>query len=357
MARSRATNSTIAAPSCGMSLTDIVEDFLRYAQFERGLAKTTQATYRCYLHRFLTWLSENGYRDPAITAFNTTVLRRYLHAVSAGRRPRTVRSAFHPLRTLSLYLVRMGTLSENPCEPIALPKKDAAHRALVSDEEVRQLLLACERQSDSRRIALARAIISTLVFAGLRRQELLDLRVTDVQPDGSGSLLVRSGKGGKSRTVYPCHECLTALQEWIAVRSECTHNWLWARDRSHRMGDEGLASLVETVKATAGLAGHDNIKPHSLRHNCATRLMRNGADLRSIQAFLGHSQLETTAVYLHTDTERLRHISHLGSLGGSQLSTSQASHDTAKSMGRSKSDLASDFFLRRRSAGARSVAR
>lgn len=355
MARPRTTIPTPASDLCGMSLTDIVEDFLRYAQYERGLAKTTQATYRCYLNRFLAWLSENGYRDPAVTAFNTVVLRRYLHAVSAGRRPGTVRSAFHPLRTLSVYLVKMGTLTENPCEQIALPKKDAAYRLLVSDDEVQQLLLACERQPDARRIALTRAVISVLSFAGLRRQELLDLKVGDVQPDGKGGIIVRSGKGGKERTVYPCIECLRALRDWIAVRGECAHDWLWARDRSHRMGDEGLASLLEAVKATAGLASHDNIKPHSLRHNCATRLMRNGADLRSIQTFLEHSQLETTAVYLHTDTERLRQIAQLGSLKTGQQPALQGVQEKAKSTERIKKDLTSGFFQRRRSSGTRSA--
>jgi site-specific recombinase XerD len=80
------------------------------------------------------------------------------------------------------------------------------------------------------------------------------------------------------------------------------------------MHDNGLHNLIEALKATAGLRDHANILPHSLRHACATRLMRNGADIRSIQAFLGHSQMTTTAQYLHTDEERLRDISELASM-------------------------------------------
>ncbi|MEO7716670.1 MAG: tyrosine-type recombinase/integrase [Capsulimonas sp.] len=337
-------------PVLHVLLSDAVADYLRYIQFERGLSKTTQSSYGCYIRRFLSWLSTNGYAEPSLTTFNSTVLRRYLYAVSEGKRPRTVRSAFHPLRGLAVFLKEQNLLTENPCEAIKLPKKDAAHRLLVSDDEVAQLLLACERQREVRRRALSRAMISVLVYAGLRRQELIDLKVSDIHAGGEPTITVRSGKGGKSRTIYPCRECMAALGEWLAVREECSHDWLWARDRSHRMGDAGVASTLETVKAIAGLGGHDNIKPHSLRHNCATRLLRNGADLRSIQALLGHSQLETTAVYLHTDAERLRQISELGSLNGrnylpTQPQSATEPRETAKSNGR-----LSGFVQRRRTA-------
>lgn len=354
MARTCAAKPHPPADSVGLSFADVTDNFLRYIQYEQGLSKTTQHSYGCYLRRFHKWLDANGYKNATLSAFNSQVLRRYLHSISGGLRPRSIRSAFHPLRALSVYLVDMGSLTENPCDTIALPKKDAAHRLLVSDDEVAQLLLACVRQSDERQIALSRAVLSVLVYAGLRRQELLDLKLDDIR-GSDGGIVVRSGKGGKSRTVYPCRECCNAVQDWIAVRGTYPHDWLWARDGSRRIGDEGLASLLETVKATAGLAGHDNIKPHSLRHNCATRLMRNGADLRSIQAFLGHSQLETTAVYLHTDSERLRFISHLGSLEAAKSPLRQGASHIAKSPGHKPNDATSGFFQRRRSSGNRSV--
>jgi len=356
MARSRVVVPKPPDDSVGLSFADVTENFLRYIQYEKGLSKTTQHSYGCYLRRFQKWLEANGYQNAALSAFNSHVLRRYLHSVSAGLRPRSVRSAFHPLRALSVYLVDMGSLSENPCNTIALPKKDAAHRLLVSDDEVRQLLIACERQPSERQIAVSRAVISVLVYAGLRRQELLDLRVTDIRGE-DGGIVVQDGKGGKSRTVYPCRECISAVHDWIAIRGASRHDWLWARDGSRRIGDEGLTSLLEAVKATAGLAGHDNIKPHSLRHNCATRLMRNGADLRSIQIFLGHSQLETTAVYLHTDTERLRFISQLGSLNAAKQATPAESSAPTKSAERNKKEVSSGFFQRRRSPGNRSADR
>jgi len=197
-----------------------------------------------------------------------------------------------------------------------MPKKDAAKRLLVTDEEVNQLLQACERQKDPRIVALSRALVSVLVYTGLRREELLTLHVSDVQFDDK-SILVRSGKGGKSRTVYPHPDCLTALREWIALRpKDCKHTFLWARDSSRRIYDEGCMSILETVKAIAGLADHVNIKPHSLRHNYATRLLKNGADLRSIQSALGHAQLTTTAIYLHLTEQQARGTAGFASVAG-----------------------------------------
>jgi site-specific recombinase XerD len=186
---------------------------------------------------------------------------------------------------------------------------------------------ACERQSKPRQVALSRALLSVLIYAGLRREELLCLYVSDVN-FSEKSILVRSGKGSKSRKVFPCEECLTAVREWLAFRpNNCTHEYLWARDRSRRMYEYGLVATLEQVKAIAGLADHDNIKPHSLRHNFATRLLRNGADVRSIQSALGHSNLATTSIYLHVDEERLKEVAHLSSL---KPQTNTQKQDTGK---------------------------
>lgn len=290
-----------------MQLADAIQDFVNHITHERRLARTTVTGYGMYLKHFTGWLEQNGYTDATLEAFNTPTLRRYLYGLSSkGRRPRTIRGAFHPIIGLGAFLVSNGILKENPAKALTMPKKDAAKRLLVTDEEVSALLQACERQKDPRQVALSRAMLSVLVYAGLRREELLTLRVSDVQFDDK-SILVRSGKGSKSRTVYPHPDCLTALREWLAIRpKDCTHDFLWARDRSRRIYDEGAMSILETVKAIAGLADHANIKFHGLRHNFASRLLSNGADIRSIQAALGHAQLTTTAIYLHLTEHQAR---------------------------------------------------
>ena len=156
--------------------------------------------------------------------------------------------------------------------------------------------------------------MSVLCYGCLRRSELCDLRESDVDL-ADKSLLIRSGKGRKSRRVFVCADAVTALREWLALReADCKADWLFMYDRSRRLHYAGIASLIETLKATAGLRDNEAVKPHGLRHWGATNLLRNGANLRDVQAFLGHSDLTTTARYLHSSEEQLRGIAELTAL-------------------------------------------
>lgn len=297
-----------------MTLYDASRDYLNFLRHEQGASKTTHTTYQNRLNNFLRWLEANGYPNAALDAFTLPTLRRYQYHLSGkGDRPRTLRGCFNALRGFGKFLVNVGALPENPAANVILPKLDAARRLIVTDADVAALLEACERQRTQHQIALSRAVLSVLCYGGLRRAEVYNLRVEDVNlPEKS--LLIRSGKGSKSRKIFICTEAITALSEWLAVRPKCQHDWLFAYDRHRRIHDEGIATLLETVKATAGLRNNEAIKPHSLRHWCATNLLRNGANLRDVQAFLGHSDLTTTARYLHSSEEQLRDISELTAL-------------------------------------------
>lgn len=299
-----------------MLLRDAMQDYVNCITHERGLARKTTCTgYASYLRAFLEWMQQNGYEEPCVADFTTPCLRRYqYHLSNNGLRPRSIRGRFHPIVGLGEFLIENGALESNPAKSLTLPKKDAALRLLVTDEEVTLLLQGCERQRNPRMIALSRAMLSVLIFAGLRREELLCLHVSDVN-FSDGSILVRAGKGQKSRAVYTCEFCMSALKEWMAFRpQDCKHDYLWTRDKSRRMYESGLVATLEAAKAAAGLADHDNIKPHSLRHNFATRLMNNGAPIKSIQAALGHSQMQTTAIYLHLGEQQAKQIAHLSAL-------------------------------------------
>jgi len=130
------------------------------------------------------------------------------------------------------------------------------------------------------------------------------------------SLLVQQGKGRKSRMIPLCEEALPPLREWLALRGTltCPHDYLFVGLGRRRVGVNTLSAILEEIKAIAGMKGDPRIKPHSIRHAAATRLMRNGADIRSIQAWLGHADLHTTAVYLHTDEHQVRKIADLAGL-------------------------------------------
>ena len=298
-----------------MRLHECIADYLDHIRHERNLSKTTCLHYQSWLHHFTDWLQANGYPDPDISVFSTPVLRRYqYHKSKEGLRPRTILSAFHSLRGLGEFLVGNAFLDQNPCSSLTMPKKDAAIRLIVTDADVSALLLACERQRTPRQIALYRAVLAVLCYGALRREEACDLQIEDVNT-ADKSLLIRSGKGGKSRKVFLCAEGVTALREWLAVREpDCQHRYLFAIDRVRRVHHTAIASIIENLKATAGLRDNEAVKPHGLRHWCATNLLRNGANIRDVQQFLGHTELTTTARYLHSNEEQLRDISELTAL-------------------------------------------
>jgi len=299
-----------------MVLSEAIRDFGEYARHELGHSASTYYTYRTWQRSFARWLEEQGLPDPPVQEIGDSLIRRFSYALSGRKlRPRTIRAALHALRALFSYLVRMKALSLNPAMEVRLPKKDAATRLLVTDEDLALLLDAAGKQGSDFRCVRDRAILAVLIFCGLRRQEFLDLTVASITL-ADQSLLVQQGKGKKSRTVYLCEEVETALREWLALRQKftCAHSYLFITEGRRHFGERSLATLLEEVKAIAGLKGDPRIKPHSIRHAAATRLLRNGADIRSIQTWLGHSQLQTTAIYLHTDEQQVRKIAPLASL-------------------------------------------
>lgn len=314
-----------------MFFSEAVADYLTHIKHEKGLSPLTCQQYAFWLRHYTEWGKENGYPSPKVEEVLTLpVLRRYLYAKSKEQlRPRTLRSAFHPLRGLSAFLVTNGLLDEDNVKSITLPKLDAATRLTVTNGQVVSLFDACERQPTLRQITLYRAILAVLCYGGLRREELCDLRVSDVNPD-DGGILVRSGKGSKSRQIYVCQEARDALREWLAIRErDCRLDYLFMFDRGRRVHHVTIANVIEGLKAVAGLRGNPAIKPHSLRHWCATNLLRNGANLRDVQAFLGHADLKTTAMYLHTDEQQLRNIAELTAIKKPSLPAPQSKEENS----------------------------
>ena len=314
-----------------MQLSDSCTDYLNHIR-TNAASPVTCLHYQSWLRHFAEWLNASGYPDPAIEdVFNLATLRRYqYHKAKEGVKARTVHSAFYSLKGLGEFLVANGFLTENPCKQLTLPKKGAALRLEVTDEDVSALFAACERQPTERQVALYRAVVSVLCYGGLRRTECCDLRVSDINLS-SKSILVRSGKGDKSRKVFICKEGIDALRDWLTFRrreweevcdkqkkpkeeADFQAGWLFLYDRRRRIYHEGIHTLIEALKATAGLRGNEAVKPHGLRHWCATNMLRNGVNLKDVQQFLGHTDLATTAKYLHSSEQQLRSVAELTAL-------------------------------------------
>jgi site-specific recombinase XerD len=311
------------------ALAQLIVEYLRFIRGAAGYSKSTFKSYQSQLRRFDRWLSEQVGRPTRLADVTARQFRLYILELSeGGRRPRTVRAAVLPIRSLMNYLVETDQLDASPIHSVRLPKKDAAQRPQVTDDELLAMVAGCERMPGTERPVMARAVILTLTTTAVRRSELLGLKVYDFLRD-KGQLLITHGKGAKSRAIFMIEETQAAIEAWLEMRPSCKHDYLFIVDTNRRLGHLGLHSLLNEVKAAAGLKDHDNIQPHAIRHAAASRMQQRGADLKSIQTMLGHTNVTTTAIYLHTDEEHLRSVVHLASLSPDGPALGKAEADGA----------------------------
>jgi site-specific recombinase XerD len=187
-----------------MFLSEAIDDFFAYARAELGHTQKTLLTYRSRQRQFATWLTTTVLPDAKVEDVSAQHIWRYTYSRSGqGLRPRSIRGVMNALRTLYAYLVQMGAVTANPALEVKIPKLDAAERLLVGDEELMKLLAATEQQRQQFRVLRDKALLSVLIFCGLRRQELPDLKLRDVNLDGK-FILVEQGKGQKSVSAQKC---------------------------------------------------------------------------------------------------------------------------------------------------------
>ncbi|HTE17820.1 MAG TPA: phage integrase N-terminal SAM-like domain-containing protein [Armatimonadota bacterium] len=198
-----------------MVLSEATQDYLQFARHELVHSPPTVLSYQSWLRKFARWLDESGTPDPPVREISVTQIRRYSYSLSGRNlRPRTVRGALNALRAMFTYLVDMGALATNPAREVRMPKKDAATRLLVMDEDLVKLLEAAERQRTDFRCICDRAVLSVLIFCELRRQELLDLTIHALKLEDQ-SLLVQQGKTTPAILLCLTPQCGRELQHQV----------------------------------------------------------------------------------------------------------------------------------------------
>jgi site-specific recombinase XerD len=272
----------------------------------RPLSLTTARNYRCRVRAFLASMPVTA----SVADLTRQSIQRHIRTLSAVN---SLRMRYAAISHFCNWLISEGWLRENPAKGITLPKAQHRRREPVPENAVSLLLEACSKLPASLyKQALARATLSLLVYGGLRRGECVALELGDFDTS-TGEVIIRSGKGGKERRIYVCRECTDAVRALIDLRPlDCTHEYLLAQNKRQGVGYTGLRAILRRLHVVAGLKEH--YTPHQLRHSCATRLVANGATLPDVQEFLGHANLSTTGIYVHSSKERLQNIAHLASL-------------------------------------------
>ena len=290
-----------AAASASEKKDPLVGEFLRYLAIERNASSRTLKAYRQALTAFR---AENKAAWKKCTAND---FRDYLFAIMKRGQARSyVRLQFSALRTFYQFLAARKGLRHNPAREVQLPKIDKKLPLVLTRQQVEELLAAPSRVAKNRAAPVWMplrdvAIMELFYSSGLRLSELAALDVADVDPYTE---LVRVfGKGRKERI---CPVGLPALEAISRYRATANiHSGpLFINKARRRMSTRSIWLILKRYLRHTSIP--ISISPHKLRHSFATHMLDRGADLRSVQALLGHASLSTTQIYTHVTVERLK---------------------------------------------------
>ena len=283
--------------------------FLDYLRVERGSAKLTIAAYTSDLAQFAEFLEKrhivlDGARRDEVRQYIQELFSNPLDGRSVGRKLSAIRHLYR-------HLLLDGKIDKDPTLNIDLPKQWKVLPKALSRAEVGAMLAQTHPRNETacaQALALRdRAMLELLYAGGVRVSEVADARLEDLKLE-MGYILVR-GKGDKERMVPLGVPAQQALQRYLKegrarIAKEKSSPLLFLGSGGRRLTRQRVWQLV----GKAGLASGRHVSPHMLRHSCATHMVENGADLRTVQTILGHADISTTQIYTHVALDRLKSV-------------------------------------------------
>lgn len=282
----------------------MIDLYLDYLAVEKGLAKNSLSSYATDLRRFANYLSEKKIDLDDVERID--VVRYFQMLRSAGISARSVARALAAIRGMFRFLVAERHLKNDPTENLENPKLWTTLPKSLQSNEVEALLRAPDRTTA---VGLRDAAMLELLYAtGLRVSELIHVKMEDLVMDAG--FLRTFGKGSKERIVPFGDAARDAIVAYLErARSEFAKHadrHLFLSNRGRAMSRQSFWMKIVKYARLAGIKAH--ISPHVLRHSFATHLLENGADLRSVQMMLGHSDISTTQIYTHVSRARLQRM-------------------------------------------------
>lgn len=281
---------------------NIVAKYVRYLKLERNYSANTLEAYQRDLQKLLDYLPDNmSVKDVQLEDLQE--FSASLHDIGIG--PTSQCRILSGIRSFFAYLQLDGHRPDNPCELLESPRLGEHLPEVLSSHEVDMLedSIDLSKWEGHRN----RAIIEVLFSCGLRVSELVNLRLSDVYAEEQ--YLRVMGKGAKERLVPISGKALRELTMWFYDRNLMRikpgeEDYVFLNRRGAHLTRTMILIMIKRQAIEAGIT--KTISPHTLRHSFATSLLEGGADLRAIQAMLGHESIETTEIYTHIDTTSLR---------------------------------------------------
>ncbi|MCB9819896.1 tyrosine-type recombinase/integrase [Candidatus Nomurabacteria bacterium] len=295
-----------------MFTSELILDFIESLEVEGGRSSKTAENYKLYLERFVEYTE-----DIKVEKITTETIRKYRlwlnrYENDNGDGLTTLTQSYHliALRGFLRYLSERNITSLAP-DKIRLPKTTRKQVTFLHYEEIQQLLDAINLSKEEG--LRDRAIIELLFSSGLRVSELTNLNRGHVNTSRR-EFMVR-GKGQKDRPVFVSNSAAEHVENYLKARLDNLPPLFLSYSRNNisstsgdyrRLGPRSVQRMISKYARLAGITKH--VSPHTLRHSFATDLLMNGADLRSVQSMLGHSNISTTQVYTHVTDEHLRDV-------------------------------------------------
>ncbi len=274
----------------------LIDDFIDYLKIEKGYSKNTLDSYRRDLENF----SEFELTPDDISSF-------IRHLNKLGMASSTISRHIASLKSFSKFLLIEGLIDTDPTEDIVFPKVSKKLPKALSMEDAASVV-----ESPSRRDKISlrdRAILEVLYGSGIRASELINLKINDINLDSG--FIKCFGKGSKERIVPIGNPAIDALKLYLNLSrkrllKKKESQFLFLDRKGDPLTRQGLWFIIKKYVKKTGVKSSSS--PHTFRHSFATHLLENGADLRSVQEMLGHSNIATTQIYTNVSRERIKKV-------------------------------------------------
>jgi len=283
--------------------SNIIGEYRRYIKLQRNFTPNTLDAYMRDIDKLMGFLTAEGIELADVRLENLQTFAASLHDIGIG--PRSQCRILSGVRSFFRFLVTEGYMADDPSELLESPHLGDHLPEVLTTEEVDRLEQAIDLSKwEGQR---NKAIIEVLFSCGLRVSELITLRMSDLYLDEQ-FVRVR-GKGNKERFVPISESAIKHLRYWFYDRNLMNikpgeEDFVFLNRRGAHLTRTMILIMIKRLGAEAGI--NKTISPHTLRHSFATALLEGGADLRAIQAMLGHESIGTTEIYTHIDTHTLR---------------------------------------------------
>lgn len=289
------------------------ESFLQYLAIEKRYSPHTVRSYSNDLGHFFSFLSDEGLSDDA-TQVTSREIRRWISSLldkdnQYKYKTVSVHRKISCLRVFFKYLRKQRIVSADPLEKVSLPRKNKTLPVFIGEEEISKLIDSFEFPEGFTGIR-DKAVIEMLYLTGMRRAELIGLRMGDI--DLEERMIKVTGKRNKQRLIPIVIPYILHLREYISARNEIIpvsqEDWFFITDKGNKLYDKSVYNIVNKYLSESMVTTVEKKSPHVLRHTFATHMLNRGADLNSIKELLGHANLSATQVYTHNTFDKLKKV-------------------------------------------------